>query len=36
MAEVLDRNTKKNLIIDMPDIEIMQICSAINILLKYN
>lgn len=36
MAEVLNRNTKKNLIIDISDIEVMQVCSAINILLKYN
>ncbi len=37
MAKVLDESTKKKqLIIDLPNGKIMRVCSATNVLLKYN
>ena len=36
MAKAVVGSVKKKLAIDMPDIEVMQIYSVINILLKYN
>ncbi len=37
MAKVLDGSAKKKqLVIDTPDAEVTRVCSATNILLKYN
>ncbi len=37
MAKVLDGSTKrKQLVVDTPNAEVTRVCSATNVLLKYN